>query len=570
MHRRVIRRTREDVRIALLRHPLLPLFIDPGWYLGRYRDVFKAGADPQEHFLGPGLQEGRDPGPFADLSYLHTQRAGLPVDNAAILLEFLETGLTRGQSPSPYVNLRWYASAFEDVPTSPVGALRHLIEEGVPSGRDPGPFLDLSDYGTRLPDIRHSRIDPFHYFTAIGQHLERFPHPVWDERRYVDANEFVRFALGVGKYLHGFEHFCAIGHLEVVRGEVLLPLLVDGHPLEFSEARYLDANPDVALLVAEGRVPNGVSHFFAQGHREVSAGDRPLAPASTVAHLLSPSMRGVPSSPRRFLMALIHHDRDRVVDEHVRSAINAYQSADIDVHVVSSGADEESQTFLSELGVPIHLRSRNDDLRDFGGWNLLLEQLGEKQLRGYERVILANDSSYFPARDPEPFFTALEASASDIWAATDSFSGGRYHLQSYFLALRPRAVEIIAPELARRAERHPNPTKLGLIQWFEIGLSQYAASQGLSLEAFFSVADLVNPATALSPPDPRPLSHLAVTVTNLMHHYWRTSLAAGLPFLKVELLRDNPLGVDIAGWESAIDGPCTAERITDHLARMRR
>jgi hypothetical protein len=575
LHDRAARRAQERTRTALAGHPLFPLVMDPAWYAARYRDVFWAGADAVDHLLGPGLAEGRDPGPFVDLAYVRTQRSGPPVDAATVLLELLDVGLAAGRRPSPYVDPAWYAAWYgpsdPSIPADPIGALRHLIEVGVPSGRSPGPFLTLDDYGVRIPDVASGGIDPFTYFTALGQHLDRFPHAAWDEAGYLDANEYVRFALGMGKYLHGFAHFCAVGHAEVARGAVLLPVRIGDRGEEYAEERYLAANPDVSRLVDEGRFPDGVTHFFTVGHREVLAGQRPLAPATPVAHLLPLGGSVVPQARGRSLMALVHHDVDGVLDPHVLAAIDTYREADIEVHLVSSGLDEAATEVLRVRGVPAHLRSTNDELRDFGAWALLLAHLGAERLDGYERVVLANDSAYFPVLDPTPFLTALQAATQDMWSATDSFSGGRYHLQSYFLSLGPRAVRLLVPELARRAALHPRPTKLGLIQGFEIGLSQFAAEQGLSLGAFCSVADLDDPAAAMSPPDPRPLSHLTVTVTNLTHHYWRDTLRRGLPFLKVELLRDNPMAVDLSDWEAEVQGgSCTPATIAAHLARVRR
>ena len=570
---RAARRARERTRRSLRAHPLLPLVVDAGWYVARYRDVFWAGARAEDHLLGPGLDEGRDPGPLVDLSFVRTQRTGRLVDDATLLLELLERGLADGWRPSPYVDLAWYARTHDDVPDDPIGALRHLVEVGLPAGRDPGPFVSLADYATRVPDVATGGVPAFAYFTALGQHLGRFPHAVWDEPGYLDTNEYVRFALGMGKHLHGFEHFCAVGHAEVVRGALVLPVIVDGRHEEYAEQRYLAANPDVAALVAAGEVPDGITHFFAVGHREVAAGARPLGPASTVARLVADdATRAAPAPVRqgRDLLLLVHHDPDGMLDPHVHCAIDAYRAGDIEVQVVTSGLDEPSRTLLGELGVPVLKRSTNDELRDFGAWHLMLEHLGQAGTSGYERIILANDSAYFPVRDPAPFLAAMRTAPTDLFGATDSFSGGRYHLQSYFLALNPRAVSVLVPELARRVAAHPSPTKLGLIQWFEIGLSQLAADRGLTLGAFASVEALPDPAAAMSPPDPRPLSRLAVTVTNLTHHFWRSTLAGGLPFLKVELLRDNPLGVDIAGWQGTIDGPCSAATIEAHLARVRR
>jgi len=559
--------------MALRSHPLFPVVADPAWYAARYRDVFWAGVDAVEHLLGPGLAEGRDPGPFVDLSFIRTQHGGAPADGTALLLELLDHGLAAGWRPSPYVDLGWYRSSDPTVPQDHAGALRHLVEVGVPSGRSPGPFLELSGYAARIPDIASGGVDPFTYFTALGQHLAHFPHPAWDEAGYLDANEYVRFALGMGKHLHGFEHFCAVGHAEVARAALLLPVRLGDRHGEFAEERYLAANPDVAEAVAQGRVADGVTHFFAAGHREVLDGRRRMAPEERRGGLrpLARPAADVPQDRQaRDLMVLVHHDVDGTLDPHVLASIDAYLAADIDVHVVSSGMDDASAALLAARATTLHVRSSNDALRDFGAWHLVLERLGRDALGGYERVILANDSAYFPVRDPAPFLAAMRSAPEDVWAATDSFSGGRYHLQSYFLALAPRAVDVLVPELARRAAEHPDPTKLALIQRFEIGLSQFAAAHGLRLGAFSSVADLHEPAPLMSPPDPRPLSHLTVTITNQTHHFWRTTLERGLPFLKVELLRDNPMSVDLTGWQDLATGSVGAATIEAHLARVRR
>ena len=567
--------SRADASIlsALRAHPLFPLVLDPAWYASRYRDVLASGTDPTGHFLGPGLVEGRDPGPCVDISFVRTQKSGSVVGNAALLLELLEHGFEDGWRPSPYVDLKWYAENNSDAPDTPSETFQHLVSTGLPEGRPTGPFMDLEAYASEIPDILSGGIDPYLYFTALGQHLSRFPHPAWDESAYLDSNEYVRFALGMGKHLHGFEQFCATGHEEVARGAILLPVRAgpEAKSVEFSEERYLAANPDVAELVAAGQVPNGVTHFFAVGYREVRNGQRKLAqPVPTALLLPEPWIRPSVNGAARCLMGLVHHDVDEILDPHVLTAIDTYRDADIAVHVVSSGIDADGREELRRRGVPLFLRSHNDDLRDFGAWNLLLEHLGPAGFSDYERVILANDSVYFPVRDPERFFEEMYSSDAEMWSATDSFAGGRYHLQSFFLALTQPAVTLLVPEIARRAILHPHPTKLGLVQWFEIGLSQFGAAEGLRLSAFHSVATLDDPASMLSPPAPREMSRLAVTITNQTHHFWRTGLMRGLPTLKVDLLRENPLGVDIAGWEGMVDGPCSAELITAHLTRVRR
>jgi hypothetical protein len=558
-------------RQSLATHRHLPLVFDGAWYLARYPDVLGAGVEPLAHLLGSGLAEGRDPSPYVDLSFVATMVPELGGDRVALFAHLLDSGLAAGVPTSPYVDLRWYAErhARPHPGTDPLATFRDLVTHGRAEQLDPSPFVDLRWYAQHHRDVTLGGVDPFEYLLSVGQMLGRFPHPLWDEQAYIAGNEYVRFAVGVGKYRTGFEHFCATGHTEVARGAVALPVRIDGVLDELSEERYLAANPDVRDAVGSGAVANGVTHLFAGGHLEVADGTRPLKLPGPIA--TATSGPGDATSQGDWLVVLVHFDVDRVVDPHVLAAVDTYRAAGADVCVVTVELDDAALAPLRQRAMMIVRKSTNDDLRDFGGWHLALEALGPDTLARYSQVVLANDSVYFPVLDPAPFLEAMRATEADVFAATDSLSGGRYHLQSYLLALRPRAVEQLAPEIARRIAEQAGATKLSLIQRFEVGLTQFALEHGLTTAAYCSVADLDDVAGSLNPPDPRDLSHLAVTVTNLTHHFWRHTLVTGLPMLKVELLRDNPLDVAIDGWHQLVDGgSCTAVMIEGHLARVRR
>ena len=556
-------------RRALERHPLLPLVLDAPWYVTRHRDVFRSGMTAADHFLGPGVREGRDPSAHIDLSFYATQVPGLQASGTVTLAHLLDTGVPSGLRTSPYVDLAWYRRGSTGVPDDPIGALRHLLEVGLPSGAHPSPYVDLTWFSATYPDVTRGGLDPFGYFVALGGPLRRFAHPVWDEDAYVDDNEYVRFALGLGKHLHGYEHFCAVGHAEVARGAETLVVDVDGRSIEYVEERYLAANPDVAEMVARGAHASGVEHFFAAGHRDVAAGVRRMAPPSSRATASIATGDVVPHADT--LVILVHFDVDGAVDEHVLIAIDAYRSAGMDVCAVVVDLADDALASLRGRVTHIVERSANDSVRDFGAWHLALTALGDDALSRYERVVLANDSAYFPVTDPTEFLAALREQQHDLWAATDSLSGGRYHIQSYFLTLSRRGLDVLLPEIERRLELFEDPTKLLLIKRFEIGLTRFALDQGLSVGAYRSVGELGPLREALSPPDARDLSPLGVTITNQSHHFWRSALDRGLPFLKVELLRDNPLGLDVTGWEDAVgDAPCSADTIRRHLARVRR
>ena len=554
----------------LAEHPLLGHVLDPGWYATRYRDVFRFGADPEDHFLRSGVHEGRDPGPHVDLSFYSTQVAPTSGSRAQLLMHLLEDGLRTGVRTSPFIDLAWYSQRNEDAPADPLGAFQHLVTQGTPGRRDPSPFIDLAWYQGRYRDTEAGGLDPFAYFVALGGPLRRYPHPLWDEESYCAENEFVRFALSMGKYLNGFTHFCAVGNEEVARGSVTLVIRLDDGPVEYSEERYLAANPDVAESVESGEHSSGVAHLFAEGHRQVSCGERALRP---------PWRRSSVSASHRIdhrsdtLMVLVHFDPDGQVDPHVLLAIDTFAASGIDVCVVTVGLEAHGRAALEARCIAVLERDVNDDLRDFGAWALAAAELGEAFIERYDRVILANDSAYFPAAEPAPFLNALHEQSFDVWGASDSISGGRYHLQSFFIALNREGRRTLLPELAGRVDRHPSPTKLSLIQHFEIGLTQHALEHGLTVGAFRSVKDLARSSSSisslLSPADSRTLSPLLLTITNQTHHFWRSTLRSGLPFLKVELLRDNPLDVDLTGWEAELlGGSCSASMIRQHLDRV--
>lgn len=561
-------------------HPLLPLVFDAGWYATRYRDVFKSGLDPLEHYLGPGSREGRDPAPHVDISYLALDARFTGVMGLELLHSLLDQGLAAGLRTSPFVDLDWYATSRPDAPRpsiDPVGTLEHLVRVGLPAFAAPSPFVDLPWSVTQYPDLQRGRLDPFGYFVALGGPLGRFPHPLWDETSYVDDNEYVRFSLGMGKHLNGFEHFCAFGATEVAAGLSSLLVNIGRQRAEYVEDRYLAANPDVADLIARGDVSSGVAHLFGHGHRDVATGSRRLAPAtkrSQMTRFGSVTSRPVEHDAGDLagvLILLVHFDIDGSIDEHVLHAIDAYRANGCDVCFIGVDLDPAATAMLDARGVRVLHREANDNLRDFGAWALALDRLGEQFLEQYGIVVLANDSAYFPVCDPTEFFTELRATDCDVWAATDSFSGGRYHLQSYFIAFRAAARQHFTAELSRLITEHPDPSKLLLIQRFEVGLTTSALQRGFKVGAFRSIGDLGPVGPALLPPDSRPLGQLGITLTNPTHHFWRATLDARSPFLKVELLRDNPVEVDVEEWSSAlIDAPLSIDTIRAHLARVKR
>jgi hypothetical protein len=220
----------------------------------------------------------------------------------------------------------------------------------------------------------------------------------------------------------------------------------------------------------EGAVTNGVTHLFGGGHREVAAGIRPLKLPSPLANATAEPARVDARS--NWLVVLVHFDVDgeSMTTCSPRSTRTA-RPAPTCARSRSDSMRKRSRP-LRERCIMLVRKSSNDELRDFGGWHLALEALGAATARAVRAGRARQRQRLLPGARPDAVPRRDAHDDADVFAATDSLSGGRYHLQSYFLALRPRALDAARPEIARGSPSRPSATKLSLIQRFEVGLTR--------------------------------------------------------------------------------------------------
>jgi hypothetical protein len=202
---------------------------------------------------------------------------------------------------------------------------------------------------------------------------------------------------------------------------------------------------------------------------------------------------------------------------------------------------------------------------NFGAFKDGIEALGE--LSRFEQVVLANDSVYGPLFDLRETLARCDASA-DIWGMTDNWAGG-YHLQSYFLLFRGRALAFPDLKAFFRSVR-PVQSKEWVIRRYEIGLTQAMQRAGLRCTALFpyevavalfteTVQTDVMQRPGLSAQHRRYFSVMLRrlergTPLNATHCFWNELVGKiRCPFIKRELLIDNPVGVrDVPGWREMI------------------
>ncbi len=278
------------------------------------------------------------------------------------------------------------------------------------------------------------------------------------------------------------------------------------------------------------------------------------------------------------IVVFAHYDPAGLVHDFVIYYLRALRDAGYAVVFVSNCPDLDMASLQRVLPVSTLVLLRENVGYDFGAFKDGIEALGE--LSRFEQVVLANDSVYGPLFDLKECLARCDASA-DIWGMTDNRAGG-YHLQSYFLLFRGRA--LVCPELKAffRSVR-PVQSKEWVIRRYEIGLTQAMQRAGLRCAALFpyeaaaalfaeTVRSDVMQQPGLSAQHRRYFSVMLRrlergTPLNATHCFWIELVSKmRCPFIKRELLIYNPVGVPhVSGWRDVVRGVSTYD--TEPAAR---
>jgi lipopolysaccharide biosynthesis protein len=259
-----------------------------------------------------------------------------------------------------------------------------------------------------------------------------------------------------------------------------------------------------------------------------------------------------PRRPARGIV-LAHFDPDGRFDPHVHHALAAYRPL-ADRLVVVSNSTARIPAELAGL-VDVFL-SRPNVGYDFAAWR---DGLAALRPGDFDEVICVNDSVYGPLFDLAPALAADRLADADLWGMvlsdqnTSRTAPRVRHLQSWFLGMRRPLLESDTwGEFWRGIE--PLASKREVVERYEIGFSARMAAAG------FRVAGLYDATTAppvtlrevwphLSPRHPRRSWRLVRKSRRIPHNpseltWWRL-WEAGVPFLKVGLLRVNHYGLDL-------------------------
>jgi lipopolysaccharide biosynthesis protein len=172
---------------------------------------------------------------------------------------------------------------------------------------------------------------------------------------------------------------------------------------------------------------------------------------------------------------------------------------------------------------------------DFSMWQ---HGLAATTLADCDELVLTNSSIFGPVFPLKDAFSRMQHADADFWGMTENAAIKR-HVQSYFLVVRRRLHQADAFAAFWRGVL-PYRDKFQTIRSYEVGFTTYMAEQGFRSATFI-------PSGACQPRWPRkPLDDLTLSRPLEL-------LRAQMPYVKVSLLRDNPLGVNLKPVYRAMD-----------------
>lgn len=260
------------------------------------------------------------------------------------------------------------------------------------------------------------------------------------------------------------------------------------------------------------------------------------------------------SDPAARAVVYAHFDSERRIDPHVIHALREYRRHCGRLVLVSNGGPSRLPQEVAAV-VDAYLPRRNSGY-DFGAWR---DGLASLDRAAYAEIVCVNDSVYGPLADLGPTLASPRTAGADLWGTVVSEQAARRggprqrHVQTWFFAARRRLLESDAWGRFWAAVE-PQASKQDVIERYEVGLSQAVAGAGMTVAGIYDAglagrvrfAELL-PEVSLREPA---RSWRVVRKGRRVPHnpselvWWRL-LQAGVPFVKVGLLRVNHYGVDL-------------------------
>ena len=229
------------------------------------------------------------------------------------------------------------------------------------------------------------------------------------------------------------------------------------------------------------------------------------------------------SKRKIYACIFVHYDKDSlIVDDCIYHLEKLSEYCDI--YFVSSSESlanmpeevEKIRPFCTQILI------RKNSGYDFGCWSHVIRK-NYVDLCDYEGVLLANDSNWGPMNDFSDTFKRIKrySSESDFMGLTSSITPS-WHLQSFFIFYSQKVFNSSFFKL-HWFNIGILDSKYDIIMNYEVGWSARLVRLGFKGIALYGTSEATNPT----------------------HVNWESLLRLNYPYLKKELLRDNPLKVNL-------------------------
>ncbi|WP_345821105.1 rhamnan synthesis F family protein [Methylobacterium fujisawaense] len=492
---------------------------DSEWYLKNYSDVAASGMDPAEHYARFGKKEGRFPNGQVE----------------------------RAHRSAAMLDANWYMERYPDVVGTGLEAAAHYLQVGAQEGRHTNADdekrqaqVDVFDpvwYLARNRDVAKSGMDPLQHFREYGFFEGRSPNeaseprsywinwfdPVWYTARYLDVDQ-----TGLAPLEHylkkGIYEGRAANTAEEDRG-----LWSDTFDEKWYADRYLDVR-------SSGLLP--LEHFIQYGiiSRRKPNAETILDHTSVDEARLNCLKDGELSAD---VALFVSHSPTGKLKPHLRAHLAAIKNADVSIILIVA-TDAKKIVIPSEIyDLANVIYTRENFGYDFAAWAHILRERPEIYIG--RSAYLLNDSTIgpFDVGDFKNLLQDIENTDADIVGLTDNHQLG-WHLQSYFLALKQRALKSHAlHEFFNRVVAYKY--KIDVINEYETQFASEMIGEGLRCEAIF-----------------RSVDH-----TNYTLYRWRELIDRGFPYLKASILCRLVTRIDIAGWRERLRSRGYDARVAD-------
>ena len=276
----------------------------------------------------------------------------------------------------------------------------------------------------------------------------------------------------------------------------------------------------------------------------------------------------------------VHYDRDNRVDDYLYYYLKELQKNAS--HLVFVSTAKLSHNDIETLSQYCSKVITRDNIGyDFMSYKVGLDSF---DYQSFDEIVICNDSVYGPFYPLKNLFTVMHNKKCDFWGITDNIDMG-YHLQSYFLVVKKNVISSpVFQEFWDKVKVLKD--KDSIIEKYEVGFTQALLKAGFKVEVAtlfqpttiqklsvfikkFTPNNIVKKITSILSGEAK---MMRIGKLNTTHYFWKELLVSGdAPFIKIELLRDNPMNINIDDFEKTIHKVSNYDTklIKNHLNRMK-